>query len=162
MVKFHIQVMLLLEKAKEYHIYSATAVPSVVLRDYTFNYETFNFLLDLDTKQLIKELENGYRMDKPVSAPNFVRDVMDKCWEKDPNNRPTFSHLEEIISDNMTSSVTSYYSGLNAPYEKFNDEKAIASKSERFGLAKMLNDNHRKIKSHSQPAEYGLRYALTT
>ena len=100
-------------------------------------------------------------MEKPNCAPNFIGDVMRNCWKKEPKDRPTFNQLEEIIGGNMESSVSSYYSNLNAPYEKFNEEKTAAPKTERFGLAKMLNEKPKVImKSLSQPAVSGLRYSL--
>ena len=118
---------------------------------------TIQFSSDIDRKELIKELENGYRMEKPNYAPNFIGEIMNNCWKKKPKDRPTFNQLEEIISGNMESSVSSYYSNLNVPYEKFNYEKAIASKIERFGLAKLLNDKPKLLKSLSLPA---VRYSM--
>ena len=119
-----------------------------------------NCVLDIDAKQLIKELENGYRMEKPNYAPNFIGDVMSNCWKKEPKDRPTFNQLEEIVSGNMESTVSSYYSNLNAPYEKSNYEKTVAPKTEGFGLAKLLNDKPKLLKSLSQPADSNLRYSM--
>ena len=93
-------------------------------------------------------------MEKPNNAPNFIGDVMRNCWKKEPKDRPTFRELEEIISSNMESSVIVYYSNLNAPYEKLNHEKAVAPKTERFGLAKILNDKPKQIKSLPLSAGY--------
>lgn len=98
-------------------------------------------------------------MEKPNYAPNFIEDVMDNCWEKEPKNRPGFSQIEELITANLETSVSSYYSNLNAPYEKFNYEKTGAPKNERFGLAKLLNEKTRLIKSVSQPVGNVLRYS---
>ena len=33
----------------------------------------------IDTKLLVKELENGYRMEKPYYAPNFMGEIMMDC-----------------------------------------------------------------------------------
>ena len=100
-------------------------------------------------------------MDNPVFAPNFISDVMNNCWKKEPKDRPTFSKIEETITANLESSVSSYYSNLNAPYEKFNDEKVDAPKTERFGLAKLLNDKPLLMKSLSQSVRYGaIRYSM--
>ena len=45
----------------------------------------------------------------------------------------------------MESAVISYYSNLDAPYQKFKVEKAVAPKTKRFGLSKMLNDNSKQM-----------------
>ena len=94
-------------------------------------------------------------MEKPNCAPNFIGDVMNHCWKKEPSDRPSFNQIEEIIGGNLESSVSSYYSNLNVPYEKFNEDKTVAPKTERFGLAKLLNDNPKLINSRSQPGRYG-------
>ena len=93
-------------------------------------------------------------MEKPNYAPNFIGNVMNKCWEKEPKKRPCFSELEEIINSNMESAVSSYYSNLDAPYQKFNYEKAVAPKTERFGLSKMLNEKPKLMNSRSQSLGY--------
>ena len=100
-------------------------------------------------------------MEKPNYAPNFIGDVMEHCWKKEPKDRPSFRQLEEMITPNLESSVSSYYSNLNTPYEKFNEEKAVAPKTERFGLAKLLNEKTKVVKSHSQPVgNTSHRYSL--
>ena len=100
-------------------------------------------------------------MEKPNYAPNFMGDVMSNCWKKEPKDRPTFSQLEEMINGDMESSVSSYYSNLNAPYEKFNNEKTFAPKTERFGLAKLLINKPKLVQSFSQPTGYGQRYSMS-
>ena len=41
----------------------------------------------------------GYRMPKPVepNVPDDVYDVMLKCWDKTPDNRPTFDFLSHYF-----------------------------------------------------------------
>nr|CAH0113532.1 unnamed protein product [Daphnia galeata] len=89
---------------------------------------------------LLKEIQNGYRMDKPEIAPNFMGEIMDNCWKVEPKERPTFSQIEEIISKHMESSVSSHYLNLNAPYVRLNEDKENATSKDLFGLAKLLND----------------------
>jgi hypothetical protein len=31
--------------------------------------------------QLIRQLENGYRMEKPDFAPNYIGEIMSGCWK---------------------------------------------------------------------------------
>ena len=91
-------------------------------------------------------------MEKPNFAPNSIGEIMMNCWKKEPKERPSFIQLEENVGSNMESSVSSFYYNLNSPYEKFNDEKTTAPKTERFGLAKLLNDKPKISKLLSQPA----------
>ena len=113
----------------------------------------------VDTTELIQKLEDGYRMEKPNYAPNFIGEVMSKCWKKEPKERPSFSELEGIIRDQMESTVSSYYSNLDTPYQKFNHEKGVAPKTERFGLAKIIKENPKLMKSLSLVRyDVGLRY----
>jgi hypothetical protein len=88
----------------------------------------------------MKEIQKGYRMDKPELAPNFCGDMMADCWKSDPKERPTFSQTEQIICGHMESSVTSDYLNMNAPYVKLNEEKENATPKDHFGLAKLLRE----------------------
>lgn len=39
----------------------------------------------------------GYRMDKPNDCPADVYEIMKKCWEEEPEKRPTFAQIIEMI-----------------------------------------------------------------
>ncbi|CAJ0927617.1 unnamed protein product, partial [Mesorhabditis belari] len=44
--------------------------------------------------ELIRKVEHGYRMPLPRGCPgNIYTEVMLKCWEKNPERRPTFEYL---------------------------------------------------------------------
>ncbi|XP_046457985.1 vascular endothelial growth factor receptor 1-like [Daphnia pulex] len=88
--------------------------------------------------QLVRQLENGYRMEKPAYAPNYIGEIMAGCWKADPKERPTFSHIEQTISSEMESTVSDHYLNLNDSYEKLNEEKVTATTCEPLGLAKAL------------------------
>ena len=64
-------------------------------------------------------------MEKPNYAPNFIGDLMSNCWEKGPEDRPTFSQIEEIIDSNLEASVSSYYSNLNAQKKSSHGETSL-------------------------------------
>lgn len=52
-------------------------------------------------------------MEKPDNMPTCVTQVMESCWKTDPNQRPTFSHIEQALSSQLESTVTSYYLQLS-------------------------------------------------
>jgi hypothetical protein len=117
---------------------------------------------------LIKTIQKGYRMEKPDNAPNFFGEIWTNCWKVDPKERPTFSQLEETISCQMESTVSSNYLNLNEAYAKFNEEKDTATPTDLFGLAKLLaeksqmNENKLQFNDplHCQSTEKEIRYSL--
>ncbi|KAI9559291.1 hypothetical protein GHT06_016080 [Daphnia sinensis] len=71
---------------------------------------------------LVKEIRKGYRMEKPDFAPNLFGDIMADCWKTNPNERPTFTQLDELIVGQLESSVTSSYLNMNDQCEKLDEE----------------------------------------
>ncbi|XP_045034375.1 vascular endothelial growth factor receptor 1 isoform X5 [Daphnia magna] len=62
---------------------------------------------------LVKDIQDGLRMEKPEYAPNFVGEVMKSCWDKEPNDRPTFHQLTNTIENYMETFVSSGYLDSN-------------------------------------------------
>jgi len=63
----------------------------------------------VDAKQLICDLQNGYRMEKPKMASNEICRLMMHCWKAEPNDRPTFLQLEENLTKHLEASVCHHY-----------------------------------------------------
>ena len=68
-----------------------------------------------------RKLQEGYRMDKPKYATNPIEQVMQRCWNADPGNRPSFGELEEDLGDQLEASVKRHYIELNNPFIQSND-----------------------------------------
>ena len=43
-------------------------------------------------------LESGYRMPRPEGCPPAVHDLMCKCWEWAPEDRPSFKDLSTSLN----------------------------------------------------------------
>ncbi|XP_057369372.1 vascular endothelial growth factor receptor 1-like isoform X2 [Daphnia carinata] len=86
--------------------------------------------------ELIKQLEKGYRMEKPAFAPNYLGEIMAGCWKLDPKERPTFSQIEELICGQMESTVCANYFNLCKTNENFNQERVDPPAIEPSGLVK--------------------------
>ena len=69
-----------------------------------------------DFKQIVAELQNGYRMDKPEFATNEIGKLMADCWKTDPNERPTFHQLQEAFSNQLEIAIRDHYVNMNNPY----------------------------------------------
>lgn len=44
--------------------------------------------------EVLQKIDNGYRMNCPITCPLTLYDIMLECWHKDPDCRPTFETLE--------------------------------------------------------------------
>ena len=62
-------------------------------------------------------------MEKPEHTPNCVAQVLEGCWKADPNQRPTFGQIEELLDGPLESFVTSFYLQLNEDYQRLNFDK---------------------------------------
>lgn len=93
--------------------------------------------------ELIRQLEKGYRMEKPAFAPNYIGEIMSNCWKLDPKERPRFSQIEEQINNEIESAVSDHYLNLNESYEKLNEEKVNATAIEPLGLSKALGSKEK-------------------
>uniref|UniRef100_A0A914W1W1 Protein kinase domain-containing protein n=1 Tax=Plectus sambesii TaxID=2011161 RepID=A0A914W1W1_9BILA len=51
----------------------------------------------ISTRDVVFEVENGYRMPRPAICPQSVYDLMLKCWAKFPDDRPSFEFLHYIF-----------------------------------------------------------------
>jgi len=45
----------------------------------------------------------------PVFSPDSIGDLMDRCWEKEPSDRPTFNELKEKLGDMLEENVQQHY-----------------------------------------------------
>ena len=59
--------------------------------------------------QLIQELQNGYRMDKPEFATNEIGQLISDCWKTAPNERPTFHQLQEALNNQIEAASCGHY-----------------------------------------------------
>ncbi|XP_046352280.2 proto-oncogene tyrosine-protein kinase receptor Ret-like [Haliotis rufescens] len=48
-------------------------------------------------ERLFSLLRTGYRMDRPEDCPEEVYAIMQKCWKSEPEERPTFHKLADIL-----------------------------------------------------------------
>ena len=64
--------------------------------------------------QLIHELQNGYRMDKPEFATNEIGQLMTNCWKANPSERPTFHQLQEALSNQIEAADNGHYISVSS------------------------------------------------
>ncbi|XP_025022907.1 tyrosine-protein kinase Blk [Python bivittatus] len=57
---------------------------------------------------VIRHLEQGYRMPRPESCPSELYAIMLKCWKNNPEERPTFEYLQFALEDFYTATERQY------------------------------------------------------
>lgn len=55
------------------------------------------FLETLLLTQVIKAVDEGYRLPPPMDCPAALYQLMLDCWQKDRNNRPKFEQIVSIL-----------------------------------------------------------------
>ncbi|XP_022796395.1 fibroblast growth factor receptor 1-A-like [Stylophora pistillata] len=52
----------------------------------------------INAREIANKLQQGYRMPKPKHVDQQLYQIMVQCWQENPNDRPTFSSLKDVIS----------------------------------------------------------------
>lgn len=52
--------------------------------------------------EVLEEIENGYLMDQPDTCPDGMYDIMCKCWEMEPPDRPSFQTLQLLLQQSFS------------------------------------------------------------
>ncbi|XP_072108801.1 platelet-derived growth factor receptor alpha [Mobula birostris] len=71
------------------------------------------------------KIKSGYRMTKPEHASSDVYDLMVKCWNSEPEKRPSFTRLAEIIGGLLPEAYKKSYKQMNDDFLK-SDHPAVA------------------------------------
>ncbi|CAH3147000.1 unnamed protein product [Pocillopora meandrina] len=56
----------------------------------------------MDGKKIANLIEEGYRMPKPQHVDDQLYQIMMRCWQNDPDERPTFTELKNQLKDKET------------------------------------------------------------
>uniref|UniRef100_A0A3Q2CTE8 receptor protein-tyrosine kinase n=1 Tax=Cyprinodon variegatus TaxID=28743 RepID=A0A3Q2CTE8_CYPVA len=70
------------------------------------------------------KIKSGYRMSKPEHAPQDVYEMMMKCWNSEPEKRPSFMGLSENMASLLPSSYKRHYEKVNLEFLK-SDHPAV-------------------------------------
>jgi len=69
-----------------------------------------SFWSGMHGREVIEQVEKGYRMPKPVShhIPDSIYKLMLQCWDANPDSRPTFEFLNHFFEDFTITSEIPY------------------------------------------------------
>ncbi|KAG2460882.1 YES kinase, partial [Polypterus senegalus] len=67
----------------------------------------------MNNREVLEQVERGYRMPAPVGCPASLHELMLQCWKKDPEERHTFEYLQSFLEDYFTATEPQYQPGEN-------------------------------------------------
>lgn len=62
----------------------------------------------MHNREVIEQVELGYRMPRPPNCLEPIYAEMLKCWDKSPEKRPTFEYLYAFFDDYYVSCQPNY------------------------------------------------------
>ncbi|XP_067826793.1 ephrin type-A receptor 8-like isoform X2 [Heptranchias perlo] len=98
---------------------------------------------NMTNRDVIKSVEEGYRLPAPMGCPAALHQLMLDCWQKDRNERPKFiqivSVLDKLIRNPTTLKIIDTTSRLNSPFLNRNipNFTSFASVDEWLDVIKM-------------------------
>ncbi|XP_037237578.1 tyrosine-protein kinase Fgr isoform X3 [Falco naumanni] len=67
----------------------------------------------MNNREVLEQVERGYRMQCPSNCPPSLHEVMVQCWKREPEERPTFEYLQSFLEDYFTATEPQYQPGDN-------------------------------------------------
>lgn len=65
----------------------------VLMEIFTYGEDPYPGMSD---DEVLTKIENGYRMDRPKNTASKFYNLMQKCWNLDPDERPTFQSMVSL------------------------------------------------------------------
>ncbi|XP_041090078.1 proto-oncogene tyrosine-protein kinase Yrk-like isoform X3 [Polyodon spathula] len=67
----------------------------------------------MNNREVLEQVERGYRMPCPVGCPASLHELMVQCWRKEAEERHTFEYLQGFLEDYFTATEQQYQPGEN-------------------------------------------------
>uniref|UniRef100_H2T190 receptor protein-tyrosine kinase n=1 Tax=Takifugu rubripes TaxID=31033 RepID=H2T190_TAKRU len=71
---------------------------------------------DMNNQDVIKAMEEGYRLPAPMDCPLVLHQLMLDCWERERAERPTFSQILNMLDKLIRNPGTLRRTGGDSPY----------------------------------------------
>lgn len=62
----------------------------------------------MTNRDVLDQIERGYRMSRPDICPESMYEIMLKCWDKKAEERPTFEFLFNFFDDYFIATEPNY------------------------------------------------------
>ncbi|XP_071963433.1 uncharacterized protein [Antedon mediterranea] len=94
----------------------------------------------IHNRELLKLLQQGYRMDRPENCSHELYSIMLSCWHDRPDDRPTFTEIRYHLED-MLEQDTPYVDVSIDPYRECFYHASSSSSSSSTSIEDPLQDS---------------------
>lgn len=67
----------------------------------------------MNNREVLEQVECGYRMQSPMDCPASLYELMLQCWKQNAEERHTFEYLQAFLEDYFTATEPQYQPGDN-------------------------------------------------
>ena len=85
----------------------------------------------LQPSEVMKKVNAGYRLEKPEHCKRELYNIMVKCWEKEPKERPTFSDLVRDFEQLLVKEMDYIDLNLFPENDYYNEAISLSGEAER-------------------------------
>ena len=107
-------------------------------------------------QRVLEELHKGYRLEKPITCPGSIYEIMLQTWHADPEQRPSFATLNsELISlaVNIEGNERDSSMATNKLVSRLNDAKRTVKSNSSSNSGN--DDSSKNSSSHKSPSVTG-------
>lgn len=79
----------------------------------TFPLSAYVSFLGMNNREVLEQVERGYRMPCAPGCPTSLHELMLQCWRREPDERHTFEYLQSFLEDYFTATEPQYQPGEN-------------------------------------------------
>ncbi|KAM6907779.1 platelet-derived growth factor receptor beta-like [Xenentodon cancila] len=79
-------------------------------------------------REFYSALKTGHRMDRPEHAPTDIYNLMQQCWEEEPQSRPCFSSLVVSMGNMLTDDYKQRYLQMTEDFLKGENPAVVRSR----------------------------------
>ncbi|KAH3762634.1 Protein tyrosine and serine/threonine kinase [Pelomyxa schiedti] len=109
--------------------------------------------------EIISEIERGYRLPQPPNTPEFMYQLMLKCWDQEQQVRPDFDTITSILNQNLAQPPTNVGTTPMHHNHQTNSTSATTSSAESHSsdttssTATTTNESHATPTANTPPCE---------
>ncbi|XP_058504513.1 platelet-derived growth factor receptor beta-like [Solea solea] len=83
------------------------------------------------TQEFYSALKRRHRMTRPDHAPEIIYELITRCWEEEPQSRPSFSSMVVSVGNMMTDEHNKRYIQLTQDFLKGDNPAVVRSRAAR-------------------------------